>query len=112
VPARDTGALIRAALRGFDRIYRPGYAYHKAGVLLMDLVPATLAQATLFQTAVEDSARAAHRMEVLDRINQRYGRETLRYASAALSDQWRMRAQLKSPAYTTRWAELPIIKMD
>jgi DNA polymerase V len=49
-------------------------------------------------------------MAALDRINRRYGRGTLRYAREAISDSWRMRARLKSPAYTTCWTELPVVK--
>jgi DNA polymerase V len=48
-------------------------------------------------------------MEVLDAINRTLGRQAVRYASEAVSDRWRMRARLKSPAYTTRWDELPMV---
>jgi DNA polymerase V len=110
VPEQDSGALIRPALLGLARIYRPGLAYQKAGVMLLDLLPATREQRTLFAPAAGDPARAARRMAALDHINQKYGRETLRYACEAVSDRGRMRARLKSPAWTTCWQELPVIK--
>jgi DNA polymerase V len=110
VPTQDTGALIRAALRGLDRIFRPGDEYQKAGVMLLDLAPAGRRQGTLFVQEIFDPERAARLMEALDRINRRHGRSALRYASEAVSDDWRMRQRLKSPAYTTRWEELPVVK--
>jgi DNA polymerase V len=109
-PAQDTGLLIRAALRGLGRIFRSGPAYQKAGVLLLDLVPAGFKQDLSFTAIPGDPLRSARLMEALDRINREFGRGTLRYASEALSDQWRMRARLKSPAYTTCWQELPAVK--
>jgi DNA polymerase V len=111
-PAQDTGVLIRAALRGLERIFRSGPAYQKAGVLLLDLVPAGFAQGSLFAATSGDPSRSARLMEALDRINREFGRGTLRYASEAVSDSWRMRARLKSPAYTTCWDELPSVKAD
>jgi DNA polymerase V len=110
VPEQDSGALIRHALLGLTRIYRPGLAYQRAGVMLLDLLPATHEQGLLFTAEARDPARAARRMAALDHINQKYGRETLRYGSEAVSDRGRMRARLKSPAWTTCWQELPVIK--
>jgi DNA polymerase V len=109
-PEQDTGALIRHALLGLTRIYRPGLAYQRAGVMLLDLLPATREQGALFAPKAGDPARAARLMAALDHINQKYGRETLRYGSEAVSDRGRMRARLKSPAWTTCWQELPVIK--
>jgi DNA polymerase V len=109
-PVQDTGFLIRAALRGLERIFRAGPAYQKAGVLLLDLVPTGFAQGSLFAAIPGDPARSVRLMKALDRINREFGRGTLRYASEAISDSWRMRARLKSPAYTTRWKDLPTVK--
>jgi DNA polymerase V len=108
-PTQDSGYLIRCARRGLERIFRPGFAYQKAGVLLPDLVPAGLEQGLLFATEPDNRGRAGRLMEVLDAINRTLGRQAVRYASEAVSDRWRMRARLKSPAYTTRWDELPMV---
>jgi DNA polymerase V len=110
-PTQNTGALIRAARRGLDRIFRPGDEYQKAGVMLLDLAPAGRRQESLFAAPeAADPEHSARLMEALDRINRRHGRGALRYASEAVSDDWRMRQRLKSPAYTTRWKELPEVK--
>jgi len=96
---RDTGILIHSAVRGLKRIFRPGLAYQKAGIMLLDLVPGDLGQKLLFD---EDSGRAdrsGRLMEVLDWINQRHGRHAIRYAGEALSGGWHMRQLRKAPAY-------------
>jgi DNA polymerase V len=108
-PSQDSGFLIRSALRGLERIFRPGFAYQRAGILLPDLIPSGMEQRTLFAVNREDKSRDGRLMEALDRINRVYGRQTLRYASEGLGGRWRMRQQLKSPAYTTRWSELPVV---
>jgi DNA polymerase V len=93
-----------------ERIFRPGYAYQRVGVLLPDLVPAGTEQVFLFTGETEDSGRSERLMEVMDEINHVYGRHTLRYAGEGLSDQWRMRQRLKSPSYTTDWRDLSYAK--
>ncbi len=108
-PTQDSGYLIRCARRGLERIFRAGFAYQKAGVLLPDLVPTGLEQGLLFAAEPDDGGRADRLMEVLDAINRTLGRQAVRYASETVSDRWRMRARLKSPASTTRWDELPTV---
>lgn len=105
-PSQDSAYLIRCAVRGLERIFRPGYAYQRAGVLLSDLVPAGTEQVSLFTSETEAPGRSAQLMEVMDEINRVYGRHTLRYAGEGLSQHWRMRQRLKSPSYTTDWREL------
>ena len=111
-PSQDSGYLIRSAIRGLERIFRPEFAYQKAGVLLPDLVPAGIEQGSLFTTEPDDTGRSDRMMAVLDRINRVHGRQALHYAGEALSERWRMRQRLKSPAYTTRWKELPTVRAD
>jgi len=107
---QDSGRLVRAALRGLGRIYRPGLAYQKAGVMLLDLSPASREQAGLFEDSSDKIEKAARRTEALDKINQYFGRHTLRYASELLGNRWQMRNRMKSPCYTTRWDELPVVQ--
>jgi DNA polymerase V len=108
-PSQDSGFLIRCALRGLERIFRPGFAYQRAGVLLPDLIPSGMEQQTLFSIAGEDEGRSERLMQAVDRINRVHGRNAVRYASEGLGERWRMRQQMKSPAYTTRWAELLVV---
>ncbi|GAB3249280.1 Y-family DNA polymerase [Chitinimonas naiadis] len=101
----DTAVLTQAALLGLKRIFREGFLFMKAGVMLMDLVPQSQRQANLF----EDTAHLAKRsklMATIDAINGEYGRGSIRLACAGVNAAWEMRQSRKSPNYTTSWAEL------
>jgi DNA polymerase V len=103
----STSELIRAALRGLRRIYRDGYRYKKAGVMFTALVPATQVQPDLFDR--QDRPKSKRLMAALDAINDRWGAGTLNYASSGLTQAWQTQCHRRSPAYTTDWAELPIV---
>ncbi|MBP1152628.1 DUF4113 domain-containing protein [Methylocaldum sp. RMAD-M] len=109
-PSQDSGHLIRQALQGLERLFRDGYAYQKAGVMLLDLVPAGVAQTDLFPSEASDPVRSSRLMQALDQINRRHGRQTVRFAGEGLSERWHLRTRLKSPNYTTRWTELPTVR--
>lgn len=100
----DTLRLTQAALWGLKRLYRPGYAYQKAGVVLMDLSKVTIQQGSLF-----DNHRNNDRlMAVMDRVNATWGRGTLRSAATGITKAWAMRRERMSPQYTTHWEQLPM----
>jgi DNA polymerase V len=105
-PIDETGAMICLCLQLLRRIFRPNLFYKKAGVLLADLRPAASAGLPLFPAPGRD--RDARRMEVIDLINRRMGREALRFASSGIDRGWQMRRALCSPRYTTCWDELPV----
>lgn len=100
----DTLRLTRAALWGLQRIYRPGFAYQKAGVALLELTDAANRQMNLF-SATKDNPRL---MQALDRINATWGRGTLRSAAEGIGKGWKMKRERMSPGYTTSWAQLPV----
>jgi len=102
----DTLRLTRAALWGLKRIYRPGFAYQKAGVALLNLSVAGTPQLDLFAQA-RDNTRL---MQTMDRINGIWGRGTLRSAAEGVQQEWRMRRERISPGYTTCWAGLPVAR--
>jgi len=103
-PTDNAADLIQAAHQGLTRIYKPGYSYQRAGVILPDLLPASVAQSSLFDDET-NTRQTEQLMATLDQINRRYGKSTVRYASEMLSQRWHMRQQYKSPSYTTQWAE-------
>lgn len=107
LPTNDTMRLAAAALYGLKRIYKPGYAYKKCGVMLLDLSPQHQQQGSLFSSS-EDVARHSNAlMSALDSINAKYGRDTLKVAAGGTHKDWAARVENKTPCYTTRWAELP-----
>ncbi len=106
VATDDTFRLTQAALWGLRRIYREGYLYQKAGITLMELQDASLRQADLFSRA-KDNNRL---MQTMDRINRQWGKGTLRSAAEGIHKRWSMKRERMSPAYTTRWDQLPIAR--
>lgn len=104
VATADTARLIGAARRGLAALYRPGYRYKKAGVILLDLIPAREAQGGLFEAA--DSTASKSRMRAVDALNRRYGRDTVTFAASGLRRRWKLRTDFISPRYTTSWDEL------
>ncbi|MDB5762878.1 MAG: protein DNA-repair protein, partial [Herminiimonas sp.] len=103
----DTRRLTAAALYGLKRIYRPGYLYKKAGVMLMELAPAAVRQASLFR---EQDPHSENVMRVIDGLNRDHGRNTIYLASAGIQQGWTALFENRTPRYTTRWDELPIAK--
>ncbi len=102
--------LIRSATAGAGRLFRTGDAYRKAGVLLPDVIQADQAPADLFAETHGDDARSRGRMAVLDAVNRRYGRGSLRYAGQLVGADWQRRVGRGSGASTTRWAGLPVVR--
>jgi DNA polymerase V len=110
-PTDHTPDIIDAALRALDQAFREGFGYQKAGVMLLGLTPATGRQISLLDLTPEERQRQRSLMAALDGVNRRFGRGTLRYAITTGPDRpWHMRQLLRSPRYTTCWAELPRVK--
>ena len=91
------------------RLYRPGFAYAKAGVMLTEIISASQRMPTLFDDSV-GMARSKNLMHAVDSINQAYGRGTIRLAAEGIDQHWKMRAGRRSPAFTTCLAEIPIAR--
>ena len=103
-PTDDTRLIIRAALQGLDAVFREGHAYAKAEVMLLDLRQQGEFTDDLF--AETQPVAAEKVMSVLDSINNRWGRGTMRPARVPVTPEWGMKQELKSPNYTTRWDQL------
>ena len=102
-----TSDLIKSALQGIRAIYRDGYLYKKAGVMLTGLVPVSQTQTDLFDD--RDRRKSKRLMSALDAINDRWGADTLHYASSGISKPWKTQFHRRSPAYTTDWDALPVV---
>lgn len=103
-PTDDVRLLTRAAVDALDRVYRPGFKYSKAEVLLMSLCQPGEYTDDLF--AASQPTKSTRVMAVLDQINERWGRGTLRAASVPSSPAWAMRREMMSQSYTTRLDQL------
>uniref|UniRef100_UPI001300B4C2 DUF4113 domain-containing protein n=1 Tax=Pseudomonas huaxiensis TaxID=2213017 RepID=UPI001300B4C2 len=91
-------------LQAVERVFRPGFRYSKAEVLLMDLCQRGQFTDDLF--AASQPVQAERVMQVLDRINGRWGRGALRPAGVPAAPDWGMRREIKSCSYTTRLDQL------
>lgn len=106
-PTNDTRELLDATEKLFNRIWRAGFRYAKAGVMLTDFYESRNLQQDLF---CEDKGKrnSASLMQVVDKINLS-GLGYVYFASQGVSPQWSMKREFLSPAYTTRWQELPVV---
>ena len=105
----DTRPLVAAALSGVDAAWKDGHSLAKAGIMLDGLTAVGERQLSLFETSAE-ATRSDDLMRALDNVNARYGRDTLAFGTTGFKRQWRTRADMKSPRWTTRIDELPIVR--
>jgi DNA polymerase V len=109
LPTSDSAQLVHASNSGLRRIFKAGYSYQRAGILLPDLLPSGIAQLSLFET--DCSERSEQLMVTVDHINKKHGKNAICYGSELVSNRWHMRQQFKSPSYTTKWGELLTIQI-
>jgi DNA polymerase V len=103
-PTDVTDELLEWASEGLEKIYREGYRYKKAGVMLNQLTPADQLSMRLYgDEAFERSRRV---MRAVDEINRRHGRDTVRLGAARPDGRWRTKFLRRSPNYTTRIHEV------
>ena len=108
-PSDDTMVLTAAALRGLKTIYRAGFRYKKAGIMLTLLSNKGVQQGSLFDAAA-DQARSAALMSAMDEVNRLFGSGMLRSGASGTRQRWSMRSENRSPRFTTRWDELPVVR--
>jgi DNA polymerase V len=109
-PTASTPDLIRCALQGLEQIFREGCSYYRAGVMLIDIGPQDGRQADMFAPDLYPKRKQAL-MAVVDDINARLGRGTVRFAIEGMKQKWRMKQFKRSKNYTTRWNELRVVQM-
>jgi DNA polymerase V len=105
VASNSTQELIHYALDGLKKIYRPNFLYKKAGVMMMDICPENAVQGSLFDKV--DRKKHKSLMNVLDSVNDRYGRNTLKFGSMGDGKAWKIKQERLSPCYTTRISDFP-----
>jgi len=103
-PTSDTRVISRHAIRLLESIYRDGYRYAKAGVMLQDFMPTGTTQADLFD---QPDTKGEALMSLLDALNERFGKVWL--AGAGTNHSWAMSRQHLSPRYTTNWKDIPVV---
>lgn len=107
-PTSDTAQLIKAALPLVEILFIKGAKYLKAGVVLGGLVPDDALQGNLFSAPTIHQNRAL--MQALDNINFSMRDDMVKFAASGLSRNWKMRQEMRSKRFTTRWDELYQLK--
>ncbi|MEO6315991.1 MAG: Y-family DNA polymerase [Chitinophagaceae bacterium] len=99
-----TNELIKPAVQLIDRLYEPGTFYKKAGVMLSGLVPDTSVQSNMFLAGAKKGSSML--MNMMDNVNFSMRDDVLKFATSGTTRNWKMRQELRSPRYTSRWDEL------
>ena len=121
-PTADTAVLMHASEMAVRTQFRPGFRYAKAGAILTELQPAGREQGELdlFASADEPEPPTADPrsklMAAMDVLNNRFGRDSVRLGSTAAATNgaelavWATKQERRSPRYTTRWNEMPVVR--
>lgn len=112
-PNNDSRMIVGAAQAALTRIWRDGYRYMKAGVMMLDLTQADSLQHDIFDSPESDAERerSAKANAVMDELNRRMGRGTVRVGGTKGKADWKLKAGLLTQRYTTRWDELPVAQL-
>ena len=108
-PTNSTIELNHYAQIGLKAIFKEGYHYKKAGVIVMGLTPNNETQLSLFNTS---NPKHQPLMSVIDKLNQSYGTNKIKFATQSLGRQWKMKQEKLSPSYTTKIKEIITIKAE
>lgn len=108
-PTADSRVLAAYAIRALKHMYRPGFEYKKAAVILSELQPEGQRQACLWDDVADEASRERSRklMGVLDEVNARFGRGAVQLGALGTKPVWTMKRGRVSPRYTTRWEDVP-----
>lgn len=102
-PTNSGIELAQYASIGLKRIFKEGYNYKKAGVIVMDITSEKYIQQGLFGNS---DPRHKNIMQVMDTINHRYGQHTLKLASQDKKRLWKMKQEKLSPRYSTKLSDI------
>lgn len=111
-PTNDTREIIKAAQQGLKTIYKKGYLFMKAGVMMLDLTDKDIQQFDIFSASQdsEQKEKSNKLNNTIDMINKKMGRDTIRIGGIRHNAAWIIKRDLLSKRYTTRWDEIPIVK--
>ena len=110
-PSTDTLEFIKYTGQALEKIFRAGFNYKKAGVVLTGIIPLNEIETDLFSSRKINNKKEKL-MEALDKSNIRFGTKKLKIAASGLKQEWKMRSEMRSPDYTTDWKQLPVVKAN
>lgn len=107
-PTNSSMDIVKYAVKGLKAIYKEGYLYKKAGVIVMDLTPDNEKQLNMF---VFENPRHQALMSVMDRLNNGIGQKKIKLGCQDMDRTWKMNQEKLSPRYTTRLDEIITVKV-
>ena len=107
-PTNSSIELSRFAIQALTRIFKQGYHYKKAGVIVQDFTPADVLQLNVFENS---DRRHAQLMKAVDKMNALFGQQKVRLGTQDQKRVWKMKQERLSPRYTTRLSEIIIIQL-
>lgn len=103
-PTDSTAEIQEWTIKTLDRIFKDGFEYRRAGVILSGLVPSDNLTKRMFD---DEKYQQQHQlMKAIDEINQRFGKDTVRFGFRQDAGLWQMKQTRKSQGYTTNWNEI------
>jgi len=110
IPTNNTLTLLQVAETLLDELFEAGVPYKKVGVTLLELTPVAGVNLKLFGAV--GSSDDGRLMLVVDALNRRGGKEVVLFGSHLKNTAWQAKAEVRSPAYTTRWSDIAVVKTD
>lgn len=105
-PTADIFTMVRTAHQVVERLFQPDVRYQKAGIILTGLMPAAQIPAGTLWDYQSPQPQCAVVGDVVSALKSRFGSSAVQVGYYASTDSWQARAEARSPAYTTRWAEV------
>ena len=107
-PTANTNELIECAMRLTEKTFRTGTTYKKAGVFLSAIVDESAIQGSLFEPD-KPNLKSAKLSKTIDLLNKKLGNDTVKFASTGMEKDWKTRSEIRSPEYSTKWKDIPLI---
>lgn len=102
-PTNSGIELAKFATQALKHIFKPGYAYKKAGVIVQDFTPEETIQRSLFENSNEKHPAL---MQAMDKMNALFGQQKIRLAVQDPKRVWKMKQEKLSPCYTTKLSDI------
>lgn len=102
-PTNSNIELAKFAKLALEKIFKKGYHYKKAGVIVQDFTPENIQQLMLFENR---DKRHISLMQAVDKLNKSYGQQKIRLGSQDLRRVWKMKQEKLSPRYTTKLSDI------
>ncbi|AZS49807.1 Y-family DNA polymerase [Entomomonas moraniae] len=112
-PTNDTRVIVKTAHEALCSIFREDYLYHKAGVMMLDLIDKDVEQFDFFHAAqdTKEQIKSDRLMSTIDSINKKMGKNTIIIGGRTVNATWSLKRDFLSRRYTTRWNELLSVKL-